>query len=248
MVIYIDLLFLLNIFYDTLILLTLDVTLKRRVKLKRIILGSVVGGLSTFIILLPINSPILFILKIIMGILMIIVTFKYKNIKYTFENLLYLYMISVILAGFLYYLELEFNYANYLLLLILAPVILLIYIKEQKKLKMHINYSKNISIILKNNKRLTLTGFIDSGNRIRDPVTKKYVILINKNKLKGIYNIRSPIYVPISTVNKSSLLECIGIKELIIEGRVYNNYLLGLTDYIKSDCECLLNYKLLEEL
>ena len=41
---------------------------------------------------------------------MVLVAFKYKNIKYTLNNLLYLYMCSVILGGFLYMLDIEFSY------------------------------------------------------------------------------------------------------------------------------------------
>ena len=247
MVIYLDLLFILNMFYDFLILLTISITLKRNVNIKKVIIGSIVGALTTFLLIFNITNYILFILKIIMGIFMVYVTFGYKNIKYIIENIIYLYMISVIMAGFLYYLNLEFDNANYILLLISAPLILSLYIYEQRKLKIKINYNRKVKIVLKNNKVLELNGFIDSGNRVKDPITNKYIILINKNRLDGIYNIRSPIYVPVSTINKKSLIECIPLKEIIIDNISYNNYLLGLTNYLKNDCECLLNYNLLED-
>lgn len=247
MTIYLDLLFILNIIYDFLILVVINIVLKRNIKIKRIILGSLAGGLTVFLFLLKINYLILFLLKIIFGVIMVIITFGYRSIKSTIENLIYLYMISVILGGFLYYLSLEFKNANYLLLLFISPIILGMYINEQKKYKKNINYKRSVKIKLKNNKIIELDGFIDSGNRLRDPVTKKYIILINKKILDGIYNIRSPMYVPIKTVNKNSLIECISIKELIINEKRYSNYLLGLTDNLSHDFECLLNYNLLEE-
>ena len=116
MKVYIDLLFLLNLIYDFLLLMTVSVTLKRNINYKRLLLGSLVGALSTFIIFFPLNKYLLLVLKIIMGLIMLLVTFKYKNIKYFLHNLLYLYMTSVILAGFLYYLKLEFKNLSYLLL------------------------------------------------------------------------------------------------------------------------------------
>ena len=249
MKIYLDLLLLLNFIYDGLLLLTVSAALKRKVKFKRILLGSLFGSLSTLIILLPFNKYLLFILKIIAGLIMLLLTFSYHNFKYFLNNLIYLYMSSVILAGFLVYLKIEFNNLSYFLILLIAPFILYVYLKEQKNLKEIVNYHKNITITLKNNHILNLTGFIDSGNTLKDPITHKYIILINKNKLKGIYNIRSPMYVPINTVNEHSLLECISIKNIKIDNKVYTNYLLGLSDDFKDieGSECLLNYHLLEE-
>ena len=128
MVIYLDLLFILNLFYDFLILLAVNMVLKRNKKIKRIILGSLVGALSSLLILFDINNYFYFMLKILVAIIMIIITFSYKDYKYTIQNLIYLYMISIIMAGFLYYLDLEFEYANYILLIISAPLIIGIYI------------------------------------------------------------------------------------------------------------------------
>lgn len=249
MKVYIDLLLILNYIYDFLILLTVSLTLKRNISIKRILFGSLIGALSTFIIMLPFNKYIILILKIFAGLIMILITFKYKNLKYFFNNIIYLYMCSVILAGFLYFLKIEFNNLSYLISLIIAPIILYFYLKEQRELKKVVNYYKKIIITLKNNNILELIGFIDSGNKLKDPITNKYIILINKNKLDGIYNIRSPMYVPIKTVNNNSLLECIGIKNLIIDNKIYTNYLLGLSDTFNDfdGVECLLNYHLLEE-
>ncbi len=249
MKIYLDLLLILNFIYDGLLLITVSVTLKRNTKFKRIILGSLFGSLSTLIILIPLNKYWLLLFKIMAGIIMLIITYGFQDLKYFWNNLIYLYMTSVILAGFLYFLKLEFNNLSYLLILLIAPVILYLYIKEQKTLQRVVNYYTKVIINFKNNRYLELNGFIDSGNRLQDPITNKYIILVNKKKLKGIYNIRSPMYVPIKTINKNSLLECISIKNIIIDNKVYTNYLLGLSDTFKSNdnIECLLNYHLLEE-
>ena len=249
MIVYIDLLFVLNFIYDFLLLLTVSITLKRNVRLKRIFLGACLGGISTFIIFLPVNKYILLLLKILNSLIMVSITYKFKDIKYFFNNIIYLYMCSVILAGFLYFLKLEFNNMCYLISLSIAPLILYLYIKEQNELKKIVNFYKKVIITLKNDKTIELNGFVDSGNKLKDPITNKYIILINKKSLKGIYNIRSPMYVPIKTVNKNSLLECISINNIIIDNKTYNNYLLGLSDTFNGfdGVECLLNYHLLEE-
>ena len=249
MTIYIDLLFLLNFIYDFLLLITVSITLKRNTSIKRILIGSLFGAFSTFMIFIPINKYILLILKVFSSLIIVIITYKFKDIKYFFNNLIYLYMCSVILAGFLYFLKIEFNNLAYIISLSIAPLILYLYIKEQKELKRIVNFYKKVIITLKNNKILELNGFIDSGNKLKDPITNKYIILINKKIIKGIYNIRSPIYVPIKTVNKNSLLECIGVKNIIIDNKIYTNYLLGLSDTFNGfdGVDCLLNYNLLEE-
>ena len=249
MTIYIDLLFILNFIYDFLLLLTVSVTLKRNTSIKRLLLGSIIGAFSTFIIFIPINKYILLILKVFISLIMVIVTYKYKDLKYFFNNIIYLYMCSVILAGFLYFLKIEFNNLAYIISLCIAPIILYLYFKEQKNLKRIVNFYKKVIITLKNNQIIELNGFIDSGNKLKDPITNKYIILINKKHLKGIYNIRSPMYVPIKTVNKNSLLECISIKNIMIDNKIYTDYLLGLSDTFNGfdGVDCLLNYHLLEE-
>ena len=249
MTIYVDIVFILNFSYDFLLLLTVNITLKRYSKIYKLILATLFGNVTIISLFIPINSIFLIILKVILGIIMVIIAFGYKNFLYTFYNIIYLYMTSVILAGFLYFLKLEFNNLSYILILLIAPFILYLYIKEQNNLKRVVNYYTKVLINFKNNRHLELKAFIDSGNKLQDPITHKYIILINKKRLKGIYNIRSPMYVPIKTVNKTSLLECIPIKNIEVNGKVYENYLLGLSDTFKmqDDIECLLNYHLIEE-
>ena len=104
--------------------------------------------------------------------------------------------------------------------------------------------------MFKNNKSVILNSFLDTGNKLKDPITKKGIILINKEVIKGKYNIRSPMYVPFNTLNNHGLLKCFKPKYIIIDNKIYDNYLIGLSDNkINIDgVDCLLNYKLMEEL
>ena len=52
MTVYIDLVILLNYFFDFLILLTVNITLKRNINIKKIFLTSLIGELSLFGLLL----------------------------------------------------------------------------------------------------------------------------------------------------------------------------------------------------
>ena len=61
MIIYLDLIFFINFAYDFLLLLTVAMTLKRKVKIIRIIIASLIGAFSIFLLFLNINEIIAFI-------------------------------------------------------------------------------------------------------------------------------------------------------------------------------------------
>ena len=102
MIIYVDLVFVINIILDFILLMGVSVILTRNTKIKRIILGSITGGLSTILLFVNIGGLISFIIKILLGLLMVLVTFGYYSLKYTFNNLFYLYSLSFSVGGVMY--------------------------------------------------------------------------------------------------------------------------------------------------
>lgn len=247
MTIYIDLVILLNYFFDSLILLTVNTTLKRNISLKKILFVSLLGELSLLGFLLS-NKYLLILLKLEISLILNILTFKYKDIFYTVTNVLYFYMVSIILGGFIYYLKL--NNLSYIFILLLVPLILYLYIKQNLNMKTTINKTYPLTIYFPNKRKLSLTGFVDTGNKLRDPVTKKWVVLVNKKLLHGVIRIRTPIYVPYHSLNNKGLVECIKPEKLVIEGKEYTNFLIGLMDskVMINSSDCILNLEILEEL
>ena len=247
MTIYIDLVILVNYFFDSLILLTVNTTLKRNISLKKILFVSLLGELSLLGFLLS-NKYLLILLKLEVSIILNIFTFKYKDIFYTATNILYFYMVSIILGGFIYYLKL--NNLSYFFILLLVPLILYLYIKQNLNMKTTINKTYPLTIYFPNKRKLSLTGFVDTGNKLRDPVTKKWVVLVNKKLLQGVIRIRTPIYVPYHSLNNKGLVECIKPEKLVIEGKEYTNFLIGLMDskVMINSSDCILNLEILEEL
>lgn len=247
MTIYIDLVILLNYFFDSLILLTVNTTLKRNISLKKILFVSLLGELSLLGFLLS-NKYLLILLKLEISVILNILTFKYKDIFYTVTNVLYFYMVSIILGGFIYYLKL--NNLSYFFILLLVPLILYLYIKQNLNMKTTINKTYPLTIYFPNKRKLSLTGFVDTGNKLRDPVTKKWVVLVNKKLLQGVIRIRTPIYVPYHSLNNKGLVECIKPEKLVIEGKEYTNFLIGLMDskVMINSSDCILNLEILEEL
>ncbi len=249
MTVYIDLVCIINFIYDFLILLTVSFTLKRNRKIYYYILSSLIGVLSIFLLFLKINNIVLFLLKILISIIMVIVAFGYKSIKYTISNIIYFYMTSIILAGFLYLIKensSNFN-LNYIVLLIVGPIILFIYYKSNKKLKNTYSDYYKIKIVF-DNIEYNLVSFYDNGNILKDPVSRKSIIIVGNNRLEKIYNIRSPVYVPVITVKGTHLMKCFKPSYIILNDKKIYNYLIGESSIKFSDgVECLLNKSLKED-
>ena len=249
MTVYIDLVCIINFIYDFLILLTVSFTLKRNRKIYYYILSSLIGVLSIFLLFLKINNIILFLLKILISVIMVIVAFGYKSIKYTISNIIYFYMTSIILAGFLYLIKgnsSNFN-LNYIVLLIIGPIILFIYYKSNKKLKNTYSDYYKIKIVF-DNIEYNLVSFYDNGNNLKDPISRKSIIIVENSRLEKIYNIRSPVYVPVITVKGTHLMKCFKPSYIILNDKKIYNYLIGESSIkFRDGVECLLNKSLKED-
>ena len=245
MVIYIDLLIILNFLYDYLIMYIVSIVLKRQLNKKRLLLSSLIGELSILILILNINYILLIILKIILAIIMNLITFNYKTMKYTIINISYFYMISIILGGFIYYCYL--NNINYIIIMIFIPILLMIYIIQNNMKYKYQNYY-SVVININNKHKLNVVGYLDTGNNIIDPISLKPIIIINKELIK--YKIKYYRYVPIQVLNNNLLLKCIKIDNIIINNKKISNVLLGISDTkINIDgVNCLLNNKLRKEI
>ena len=197
-------------------------------------------------------------IKFLISLIMILVSFGYKNFKYTMVNMLYLYMSSIILGGFLYLLNIEFSYKhigilffnkglsiNFIFLLIFSPIILYIYIKQTKNFRYNYSNYYNIEIFIKN-KKYKYIAYMDTGNTLIDNLTKKSVILIDKRKL--LFNIKEFRLIPYMGVNGLNMIKVIKIDKLLFNNKEYTNILLGIMDKIALDnVDVILNRKLLEE-
>ena len=249
MTVYIDLVCIINFIYDFLILLTVSFTLKRNRKIYYYILSSLIGVLSIFLLFLKINNIVLFLLKILISVIMVIVAFGYKSIKYTISNIIYFYMTSIVLAGFLYLIKgnsSNFN-LNYIVLLIIGPIILFIYYKSNKKLKNTYSDYYKIKIVF-DNIEYNLVSFYDNGNNLKDPISRKSIIIVENSRLEKIYNIKSPVYVPVITVKGTHLMKCFKPSYIILNDKKIYNYLIGESSIKFSDgVECLLNKSLKED-
>ncbi len=258
MKIYLDYVFFINFLFDFILLLTISIILKRNIKLKRIIIGSIYGGISTFIMFLEISSYLYFILKLLTGLLMIIITFKYKDIKYTVTNYIYLLILSILLGGSLYLINIEIGYehigmlfftngkkVNSIILLLISIIIMIIYAKTLKKYKKEINLYYKVDLYI-NNKILKLNGYLDTGNKLSSIYSNKPICIINKDILTNIDNF---IYVPYNTINGNSIMKCIKVDKIYISNIGFKyNVLIGISNdkFLLEGVDIILNINLLE--
>lgn len=260
MKIYVDLILLLNLAFDFLLLFGVAIILKRKLDLFRLLLAAFIGSLTVLFLFTSITSITLFFLKLVISIVMLLIAFGYKTLNYTIKNIIYLYLLSIVLGGCLYLVNISVSYkreglifinnglsTNFLLLLIISPICIYIYIKQVQDLKINNNNYKNVLIYLDDNNIIKCTGYIDSGNKLQDPITKKKVILIDKKKIIYDLNNFKMVLVPYNALNHTGLVKCLKIKKVDVDNKIYKNYLLGLMDDLKMDgVECLLNARMEE--
>lgn len=250
MKIYLDIIFLLNFGFDLMLLLSVSIILKRNISFRRILLGSFIGGISIFTLFLKISNFELFFMKILISLFMTISTFHYKNFKYTLKNMGYLYMNSIILGGFLYLLNTEFSYhhegivfyyeglsINFFFLIIFSPIIIYIYIRQVKELRNNYGLYHKVNVYYQG-KIYKVNGYLDTGNQLIDPLTKKPVIILRENIIKQIDKYR---FIPYQTIEGEGLIKCIKTN-IEIDKQFKKNILVGLVKNIKMEgIDCILN-------
>lgn len=220
--IYIDLFFLFNTIMDIIIITSVSILLKRNTTYKRILISSLLGGISSLILFTSINRLLL---ELITIILMITIAFKYKNIRYFLTNILYTYILSILLGGLIYLFNSKVTlniYLNYLVIIILSIEVMTLYIKESKKIKNTYNNYYKVDIYFKDKEKISLIGFLDTGNNLYDPYKKRPIILVDKKYQKE----DKFILVPYHTINGEGLLKCIKPEKVYIEKIGYKNNLL----------------------
>lgn len=255
MTIYIDIILLINFIIDLLLLLSVSFLLKRRASITRIIISSSIGSLSTLLLFVIHNNFFLLIYKLLISIIMIIITFKYNNFHYFKDNLIYLYIISIILGGTIYLINNQISSINngliftsnnlkinLFLLIIITPIIIYKYLITTKNYQ--ITYSNYYDIdIYYNDLCIKGTAFLDTGNNLKDPYFKRPIILINKELINDPVK---TFLVPYSVVNnQKGLLEVFSPKKIIINNKKCKKTLLGLSDVNINGIKIILNKEVL---
>ena len=252
--VYVDLLVIQDLIYNYVILLGTSLLLTRITNIKKIFLSSVIGTIPLIFIFLKTSNQLNFFISFIFSIIMSLITFSYKDIIYTIKNIFYMYSVSIFLAGGINLINVNLlpNIENYILnvtiLIILAPIITYIYIKSIDNYKNNYSNYYKVDIYIDEDKKITLSAFLDTGNKLIDPYKHRPIILINKKLIDT--KDKKILLVPYNTVNTNDLLQCIIPKKIYIHNIGYKtNFIIGLMDEIAIDgVDCILNQKLIERI
>ena len=132
---YIDLFFIFNVIMDYIIIMSTNILLKRRTSYIRMILSSLIGGISSLVLFTSLNKIVIEIVSIV---IMVLISFGYKGIRYLINNILYMYILSTLLGGIIYLFNIKVSnsmFLTYLIIIVISIEIMILYIKENKKMR-----------------------------------------------------------------------------------------------------------------
>ena len=239
--------------------------------------GAIVGMIYAIAYLLP-NLDLIFTLpiKILLILTVTKISFEYKDLKDYIRILIVFYFVNIFIAGssfFIIYFT-GISHMNISLIILISYIsgIILKYIyKDIKELKYLNSMKKDIKVCI-DKTELELKALIDTGNLLKDPITKDEVVIISANKLYEILpkelqkidlknisintvntvidEIDEDLYyririIPVRQINDENLV--IGIKSDYIEvdGKKIPNVILGLSNFKEDGYSAILNPQLL---
>ena len=242
MKVYFEFIFIVNFLLDFMILYGTKKLLKIKKKNIRIFLGSITASFTSFLLFIDVSNIVLLLIKLLLSGIIILVAFGRCNFL---NNLFYFYLVSIILGGVIYLFDLNSSYYfNFLILLLSSPIIIFLLVKEFLTYKNTYANKYEVTIIIKN-KKYSLEGFIDTGNRLVSPIKKEPVILVN---LK--LNINNVIYVPFKALNTEGIISCVRPDKVLVGTKEFRNCLIGLAKdkFAVDGVSCILPNKFKEEL
>lgn len=255
MKVYLDYIFLINFLFDFILLLGTSLVLKRKISRLRLFLGSLFGAFSFFIIFLSISSFLFFLIKMIFALIMIIITFSYKSFSYTMNNFFFLIILSILMGGFLYLIDIEAGYShigmvfftnekklNTLLLIIFGFILTIVYYFYMKKFKLDNSTNYNCKLKL-NDKTFTLNGYLDTGNTLL--YFNKPVVILNKD----IASFKTYLLIPFNTLRGSGVLKGFYANLEIKELGYFKKIVVALSNdkFSLNGADIILNNRLREE-
>jgi stage II sporulation protein GA (sporulation sigma-E factor processing peptidase) len=206
MVLYFDVVFLINLLMNYLILYFVALVLNLKRVFGRLFLGAILGCLFLLSIVSE-KCQVLqsFPIKIIISVIMILVSFRPKSFRDFLKILSFFYVISFMMGGgalaFFYFLNLRQNLITNTLIinnisvpwwiLLVSALALFLFLKYLWPLLYSIlskdAYLALLTIVI-DDKPLEITGLIDTGNDLFDPLSNYPVIIVELDAIKNFFS------------------------------------------------------------
>lgn len=206
MTIYLDIILLENLCMNYIILFATGLINKVSIKQWRIILASLLGGvysILSFAPILQVYSNLGF--KILLSITMIYLSFKPRNIKILFKQLILFYLVSFAFGGcafaLLYFVKPEnilmrngfFTGTYPIKIAVLGGIVGFVIVNIAFKLVKGKISKKDMFCQIKivfREKQTQIKAMIDSGNLLKDPISGRPVIVVEAKQLEEIIPIQ----------------------------------------------------------
>lgn len=198
MVIYVDVLFVLNFFFTYLLLLLTKLFNRKGAKVWRLLGASAFGGIYALVIFAPkLNFLITFAGKFAVSLIIVLIAFGFNGIKQFLKNLAIFYFSNLVLLGVVAGLWLIAKpqgvaVKNDIIYFDISAEVLLVsglfaYVAALLIVKIHnSSISKNeiySLTVYHQGKTVHMYAFADSGNKLREPFSNYPVIIADKDKI-----------------------------------------------------------------
>lgn len=204
MIIYIDMIWLLNFIVDTILLFLTAFILKRRWKLYRIIFGALLGSSIVLFAISP-NAELMThpVMKMLLSICIILTSFGYIKLHLFLKTLGIFYFATFVVGGGIVGLHYFFQ-SSFILedgkimsistgfgdpiswgfVCVMIPIMIYFSKKQIDHIEIRkIKFDEMISVEIQlENRNIVVNGFVDSGNSLCDPLTQKPVMILDISK------------------------------------------------------------------
>jgi stage II sporulation protein GA (sporulation sigma-E factor processing peptidase) len=199
--VYLDVIWALNLLFDSLLLYLTAIFLKRSIRLWRIIVGGFIGSVIILLSFTPVhdytNHPIS---KLLFSVCMVLMVFGYKRWRFFIKGLMTFYVATFIMGGSLigthYFIQYNSEWTlkalqagvygfgdpiTWLFVLIGFPIAWHFSKKNVENFEMaKIQYDQIVNVKLTIDKEtFTFKGLVDSGNQLYDPLSKLPVMFVS---------------------------------------------------------------------
>ncbi|MEF9991653.1 MAG: sigma-E processing peptidase SpoIIGA [Romboutsia sp.] len=270
-----------NLLINYIIISCTYILTKKQNNRKRKIMGALVGAVYSVFYLYP-SLDILFILpfKIIIMTIITFIAFDFNNKKDWVRSTLVFYMVNIFISGttyfIIYFTGIEHLKISFLIVGAYVSCELLKYIYRDIKFMKYLDeLSKDITIQICD-KSCTCKGLLDSGNLLKDPISKNDVIIIKPTILKGLLPNHFMKYeykeidimkveeiinnfdddmssrvrmIPYKHAGNSQSSIILGLKSdyILVDNMKVRNVILGISDFEEEDYGAILNPSILSQ-
>ena len=214
MIIYLDLLFLKEILFNSIIIFLTGKIINQRIKISKIIISSLIGAIYTISIL--VLNPNLYsnsIIQLICAILIIITALENETIYEFMKNITIFYIVTYTVGGICTYTQTQ-NKSETIYIIIFILMFPKIIQKYKAKYKLESYYGE--LTIKVNNKKEKLKTLIDTGHNLLTCYNEPVIILSNKFLLNDVKEKNKKRRISYNTINEEEV--CVnGIKEEGVE-------------------------------